>query len=287
MKLDDGLFFPMIHPQRELSVEVESCQHFNANHHAGFDSAPWGRPREVVIFQYTISGEGRVQFDAIDIPQRRGDAFLIHTGPSHRYFLPEQSEEWRFASFTLRGETILHWAKRMIQTHGIHYRISLESPTLSAIAALFQRISREVMIDTYSLSAETYQLAMLLERDVVGETTPHLMHPKIQEAISYIHSNYRSKITLDDIAARCELSRFYFTRLFKDQTGSTVRDYLEQVRIQRAKQMLLDPTMAIADIAAEVGFTEQAYFANVFRERVSQTPSEYRRSTRIASGLDL
>ncbi len=271
----------MLSSRERLPYEVESCQHFHANHRAGFDSSPWKRNQDVVVFQYTCSGLGRVQFENVDLPQREGDAFLIRTEPNHRYFLPETSEAWEFISFTFLGEGMITWAKRMIREHGIHYRFSADSPVVNSLYALYQRVSRDVMMDPFSLSAQSYQLIMHIQQEVETGRVSDEVHPRIQRAIRLIHEQYREPLDLERIAAECELSPFYLSRRFKAQTGSTLRNYLEQVRIQRAKQYLLDVSMPVVDVAARVGFSEQAYFSNVFRKCVGVSPSEFRKSSRV------
>lgn len=235
----------------------------------------------MVVFQYTCSGRGRVQFENLDLPQTQGDAFLIRTEPAHRYFLPEDSEAWEFISFTLRGEGMLSWADRMIREHGIQYRFSSDSPVVKSLCALYQRVSRDVMMDPFSLSAQSDQLTMQVQQDVEAGKVAEEIHPQIQQAIRTIHEHYRESLSLDRIAGECGLSPFYLSRRFKAQTGCTLRQYLEQVRMQHAKQLLLDLSMPVVEVAARVGFSEQAYFANVFRKCVGVSPSDYRRSARF------
>jgi AraC-like DNA-binding protein len=275
-ELPEGLFFPMLQARPALPFEIESAQHFATTHELGFDSALWNRREEVVILQHTLAGRGRVCFEGRETDVHAGEAFLITTTPGHRYYLPDEADLWHFLSFTLRGAGALAWARSLIQRHGIRHRIPPEDAVIANLRTLFQRISREVMLDPYALSAEAYQLAMGLERVLTREGEAQARHPKIETAIAYIHRHYRQPLGLNDIAAKAQLSRFYLTRLFKAQTGTTVCDYLEQVRIQHARHLLLDPERSIADVAAWVGFAEQAYFANVFRRRVGQSPSAYR-----------
>lgn len=254
MNLLQGLYFPMLRSSQRLLFEVESCQHFTASHGVGFDSAPWKRHQDVVILQYTCSGQGRVQYENLDLSQQPGDCFLIRTAPRHRYFLPKESASWEFISFTLRGEGMITWAEQMIRQQGIHYRFSPDSPVIQSMEALYQRVSRDVMMDPFSLSAQSYQLVMHVQQELETGRVAEEMPPQIQRAIRILHEHYREPCHLDRIAKECGLSHFYLSRRFKQQTGSTIRDYLEQVRIQRAKQYLLDVSMPVVDVAARVGF---------------------------------
>ena len=72
------------------------------------------------------------------------------------------------------------------------------------------------------------------------------------------------------------MEQFHFSRLFKARTGLTPHRYLLQQRIVRAKSLLGDPSLHIAEIAARCGFAHQQHFADAFRRSVGLTPTGYR-----------
>lgn len=100
---------------------------------------------------------------------------------------------------------------------------------------------------------------------------------KVQKSIAFIDECYAEKISLEDISKVSNLNEFYFCRLFKRATGGTVIDYLNFVRIQEAKIMLIHTQDSISKIAYDVGFSNLAYFNRLFKKLNAATPSQYRR----------
>jgi AraC-like DNA-binding protein len=102
----------------------------------------------------------------------------------------------------------------------------------------------------------------------------------VRQAIEYIETYYAHPLNLDEVAKAAAVSRFYLSRLFREKTGFSFRQYLNFVRIQEAKRLLRDEDTSIVDIYDAVGFNSSSYFAKVFREQENVTPSEYRLTAR-------
>jgi AraC-like DNA-binding protein len=81
-----------------------------------------------------------------------------------------------------------------------------------------------------------------------------------------------------DVARELGYAPDYLTRVFKKQTGTTTLEYLNSVRLQKAKNMLLNTDMTISQIAYAVGFADEKYFMRLFRRRENVTPTKYRTS---------
>lgn len=98
------------------------------------------------------------------------------------------------------------------------------------------------------------------------------------KAAEYIKSRFADKITLDEIAEHVSLSRSYLSRIFKEETGESLSAYVNKVRIDKAKLMLLDKDCALVDVASLCGFEDQSYFTKVFKKLVGVSPKRYRES---------
>ncbi len=83
-------------------------------------------------------------------------------------------------------------------------------------------------------------------------------------------------LTLDDLAARASLSPYYFTRLFKKETGFTPHEYLIAMRINSAKFLLKTTSASIKEICFLTGFASESSFCTTFKKWVNATPSSYR-----------
>lgn len=99
----------------------------------------------------------------------------------------------------------------------------------------------------------------------------------VRRAISYLEENYMKKIVLQEIADVANLSKFFFARIFRDVTKKTVFEYLTELRINRAKQMLeTSDTHNITEIGRRCGFKNSNKFSAAFKRLTGNTPSEYR-----------
>src|SRR5205823_7610741 len=108
----------------------------------------------------------------------------------------------------------------------------------------------------------------------------NLMNSAIERAIHCIWNRYSEPLSLNDIAQSAILSRFHFSRLFKDATGVSPGRYLSAVRIYQAKRMLATTPMKVTEISFAVGFDSLGSFTNHFTESVGISPSRFRRMAR-------
>jgi len=117
--------------------------------------------------------------------------------------------------------------------------------------------------------------ACLKENNKAKNTAADLM----DEALSYIKNNFQKDLSMEMAAEKIELSVSYFSLLFKQKTGTTFLDYLTNLRVEYACLLLEKSDMKTYEIAQKVGYTDQRYFSQVFKKKVKQTPSEYRKAT--------
>jgi AraC-like DNA-binding protein/ligand-binding sensor protein len=100
----------------------------------------------------------------------------------------------------------------------------------------------------------------------------------ITRAKKFITQNQDNALCLATVAKAVNTSTFYFCKLFKRATGLTFTDYLARVRVEKAKQLLLDPNRRVSEVAYEVGFQSLTHFNRVFRKIAGQSPTCYRRA---------
>lgn len=100
--------------------------------------------------------------------------------------------------------------------------------------------------------------------------------PIISRAREYISANLSEDLSLASVAKAVHMSTFYFCKQFKKATGLNFTSYLGRVRVERAKERLLDPNARVSEIAFEVGFQSLTHFNRVFRKLTGESPSAYR-----------
>jgi len=105
---------------------------------------------------------------------------------------------------------------------------------------------------------------------------------KLRQAVEFIEAHFDRPITLARLAAVVSLSPFHFHRQFKRSAGLTPGKYISQIRIKRAKTLLSESDLPLAEVAIQVGFADQSHFTAAFRRATSMTPRTYRNATAAA-----
>lgn len=98
----------------------------------------------------------------------------------------------------------------------------------------------------------------------------------VEQAKEYIDSHYFKELSLNEVSREINISPYYFSKLFKEETGENFIEYLTSVRIGRAKELLGSTDKSMKEICCEVGYSDPNYFSRSFKKNVGVTPTEYR-----------
>ncbi|OXS53506.1 hypothetical protein B1A99_29470 [Cohnella sp. CIP 111063] len=98
----------------------------------------------------------------------------------------------------------------------------------------------------------------------------------ITHIVEFLERHYDQDITLRSAAEQIFMNPSYFSSLFKKKTGVNFVRYLQKLRIEKSKKLLLDPKYKIYEIATKIGFSDEKYFFKVFKSVTGITPNEYR-----------
>ena len=124
------------------------------------------------------------------------------------------------------------------------------------------------------LSIFAQHLAMLSNQVFIQQENAE--PPVITKARAYIHEHQTEEIKLGQVAKAVNMSSYYFCKMFKKVTGINFTDYVARVRIEKSKNLLLNPNLRVSEIAFEVGFQSLTHFNRVFKKILGQSPTEYR-----------
>lgn len=100
--------------------------------------------------------------------------------------------------------------------------------------------------------------------------------PVITRAKAYIREHASEELSLGQVAAAVHTSVFYFCKLFHKVTGTTFTEFVSRTRVERAKNLLLNPNLRVSEIAYEVGFQSLTHFNRVFKNLIGESPTDYR-----------
>ncbi|WP_159888355.1 response regulator transcription factor [Paenibacillus puerhi] len=124
---------------------------------------------------------------------------------------------------------------------------------------------------------------------------PLLMHakaetkqysPPIRQAVQFIEEQLHEPLGMSDIAAQIHLNPSYFSSLFKEQTGLTFSEYVTRKRLQKAKELLVQTRIPVADISDRVGYQTAKYFIKLFKDYEGISPTQYRKQTAVTGEED-
>ena len=159
----------------------------------------------------------------------------------------------------------------------------LRDPFIANIAVIFSTELGRAAHPAQDVLVESLITALLMHllRGYTGRTwrdarpTKSVGPAALRRALDYIEDQPDERISLDDLAAAAGLSRFYFSRVFRQHIGMTPAAYVERTRLERAKEMMRLGQLSLMDVAYAVGFSDQSHFTRRFRAYEGCTPSEY------------
>lgn len=131
-----------------------------------------------------------------------------------------------------------------------------------------------------ALQAMTEKLGALPNEEPSDDQNSNAGSFIVNRAISYMSENYREKLTLQEVADCCYVSQWHLSKLLNRYAEKSFYDILNSIRIQAAKELLVDPSLKIGDISDMVGYADTAHFARTFKKLENMSANEYRNSLR-------
>lgn len=101
---------------------------------------------------------------------------------------------------------------------------------------------------------------------------------RMNDIVAFVDEHYMEELSLDKLSTRFFLSREHISRRFKQEVGMTLTNYVIHLRINQAKQWLLESDEKMYSIALKLGYQDEIYFSKLFKKNVGMTPAEYRNS---------
>lgn len=283
---DKHLQEPMDMPDPEFPIKVHT-QRFNQEgvllfpHH-------W---HEHLEFLFIESGEAVFECGRTPINVRAGDLVAVNSNELH-YGVSASSDLLYYA--IIADTSLLHSAVSdaaetkfiaPIQQNQLLLRNHIRGDqhiTDCALAIIRELELREFGYEL-AVKSELYRLlTLLLRRHIVTVLSQAEQERRIQTVerfapvLRYIDTHYQEPIQVDELAALTGLSRFHFSRLFKELTGHTISEYINAVRLDRADYLLRHTQLTISEIAITTGFSDIYYFSRTFKKHRKVTPSSVR-----------
>ncbi len=160
--------------------------------------------------------------------------------------------------------------------------IAIPTKSSESILKLFKELDKvwNLKHKFYKLEALniTYNIIIKL-LEPFNQYLPTEKQEKIQPALDYIAKNYNKQITNDELAATLGVSTVYFRKLFTKITGISPINYIQQLRIKKAKEMLKSDYSKISIISESVGYPNIYHFSKMFKQITGVSPTEYAKNS--------
>jgi AraC family transcriptional regulator, arabinose operon regulatory protein len=224
----------------------------------------------------TLEGTGHFKYKGGDLKCGRGDMTLLQPNFMHEYGADLDVGSWslKWAHFHPRP----HWREFLDwpQSGPGICRISLNGDWSAVEWALDRaHLASDEMLAMVALE----EGLLLAQRNAVWPG-----NSKIDERIAILMQSMRSEVsrkwTMRDLASMVDLSVSRMGHLFQEETLTTPRNYLEGLRMERGRQLLVHTSMTVREIASEVGFDSEFYFSNRFQRQYGERPSSLRKRAR-------
>ncbi|WP_047626841.1 AraC family transcriptional regulator [Enterobacter sp. ZOR0014] len=156
------------------------------------------------------------------------------------------------------------------------YDLSTHAAFIERILEQFQRLEDNAQTEACEVAFLVMQLMTCLPEQ--PQPYPPRQQTVASRIMSWVEAHYASKFSLDRLAHDLGLSRSYTSRIFRQQTGGSIHEYLLTRRIKSSCDLLRYSDEPVDTIALAVGFSEVTYFITCFKKMMRQTPLQYRRS---------
>lgn len=233
------------------------------------------------LIAFTYSGSGILNYQGKTYPITKGDGFFIDCRDPHRY--QTESTVWDVGILHIQGPLCKDLHTQFLKSGSAVFHESLEDKFQQYLEKLLRIYSSGQLYRDWQASAciDSLLTHLLLDSHQNAEKTE--IPQNIRFLITYMENNYTSHMSLDYLADFACINKYYLSREFKKYTGFSPNDYLISLRINAAKNLLVNTTLPATKIAHEVGIHDINNFTTLFKKKVGMTPIQYRSSDNLFS----
>ena len=265
-------FFPISPLAREHMAYIQSFSYWEA----GPAYYTQRKSLDSFMLSYTYEGSGELTYHEKHYDLSEGMAFLIDCRELHQYQATGPS--WNHCVLHFSGFPAEHLYHEFAQEGGYIFPMSPSvdfHKKLLRLLAAYTEISpyREIQVSTLL----TDLLLSIIKSSDVYQHDRETMPKEVGDIVRYLNDNYAKEVSVDFLSKNFSISKYHLCRSFKKYTGYTVTEYVTQLRIDRAKELLKTTSLAANQIAQLVGLKDENYFYRLFRKHVGVSAHSYRK----------
>ncbi len=236
--------------------------------------------RDSYILHFISDGKGVFKCDGNTYELSRGDVFLVKPD-MEVYYQADDNNPWSYMWVGFNGIKAMSYLASA-GLDGKNVTTKCENTPL-----IFSYIQQMIMCRHLTLANELRRESALLQIFSVLMEEYKGTLPKeerydypyqiyVDQALDYIHHNFKTNIRINDLASYIGIDRSYLTNIFKNVTKMSPQEYLMRYRMEQSMNMLKETDMKICDVAEAVGYSDQLGFSKMFKKYTGISPSDYR-----------
>ena len=218
------------------------------------------------ILFHILEGELLFEYRGQNFTARSGDIVLLDCHVRNHYWTEKRV---KFQYFHFSGNISQEFCDMLYEQHGALFSGASDASLLCNY--LMKELSGGRPND-HKLSSMIYNLLSTL-----ASHEARISSPPIADAQQYILNHFHEPLNVEDIARHAALSKFHFSRLFREETGFSPHEYLFNVRMHHARELLSNTGETVDSIAAQCGFSNTSNFIRAFKKDVEVTPAMFRK----------
>lgn len=231
------------------------------------------------LFFVVHSGRGVLSYNNETFELSKGDCVFIDC--KNPYYHMTSEDLWSLSWVHFNGPTAGEIYDKYIERGGLpaFHPVSF-SAYVSVVSDLYKIAESDSYVRDMELNEGLSRLLVMLMTDSwnLEASKGSSKRSDLIDMRKYLDENHSKKITLDDLAERYYINKYYLTRIFKEQFGMSITNYLLSVRITHAKSLLRFTDKTAEEIGTECGIGPGYYFSRVFTSVEGMSPTEYRKT---------
>ncbi len=253
----------LIYPQGFLLLETKSDYYTERSNLESYE------------LRFTLDGEGYLEYNGKNYILEKGSGYLIDCRKPH--FYRTNGQKWISTCFHFNGLPVSPIYDAYLQSGNVKFNNSM-FPNFEMLQMQILQSTQEVSpFSEYKISCLfnvlLTDLLITHAKAMSSENTPEI----IEQIVSYMQNNYMNQFTVADLAYQFGISRAHLSRRFKEYMGFAPHEFLMQLRLNTAKRLLKNTEFSIEEICYQSGFTDTAYFIQVFKKSEGTTPLKFRK----------
>lgn len=229
------------------------------------------------LFFIVREGTGTVEYRSEIYKLQKGDCAFLDCRVKYEH-RSSKDDLWSLQWVHFYGKSMNGVYKKYIERGGKPvFHVDIEEKYINSINMIYALADSSDHIRDMRLNEQLSSLiTLIMEQTWRPELSGGSKQSELDDIKEYIEANYNKKITLDGLAEKFYINKYYLSKIFRECYGMTVNNYLSYIRITKAKQLLRFTDLSIETVGIQCGIEDVNYFSRAFKKIEGMTPRKYR-----------